>query len=448
MRDPLITKRFDACSSVYLMMQSGTPQYKRRELVECASRAAPALPDADWLRAESRSVSLLRAADAARRIIASSIITTWRIGFLAQCGHPHNRRSLRAGPQVIFISMHTPPPGTTAPLAFITGGTGFIGMNLIEELTRSGWAVVALHRDTSDLTYLRRFPVRLAPGSLLEPAAVEAAMPTGVDAVFHVAADVSFWARNAGRQSEINIHGTRNVVNAALKRRAAKFVHTSSSIVYGFGPGPFDELYPQRGRGSWFNYMNTKSLAEAEVRAGIAQGLDAVILNPSNVIGRFDLHNWSRLFGLALEGKLDWIPGGRSSFSHATQVACAHVAAVSRGRTGENYVLGGVDASYRDLVRMVCAVAGVRPRCRPVPKAILRVAARIFEFGASLGQREPLITPEAAALLSADTTCRSEKAARELGFQTVPLRTMVEDCFGWLVQEGKIRGRPAVTAAS
>ena len=112
-------------------------------------------------------------------------------------------------------------------LAFVTGATGFIGLNLIEQLTAAGWNVVALHRQSSDLTYLQRFDVRRVVGDIADIAAVERAMPEEVDAVFHTAADLSSWSRNNERQTRTNILGTHNVVATALKRGAKRFVHTS-----------------------------------------------------------------------------------------------------------------------------------------------------------------------------------------------------------------------------
>ena len=124
--------------------------------------------------------------------------------------------------------------------AFVTGATGFLGLNLAEHLTRLDWKVVALHRATSDLTYLGRFPVRLAEGALEDPASLARAIPEGVDVVFHTAADVTFWSRHRARQTRTNVDGTRNVVADALASGAKKLVHTSTTGVDGFARPPFD----------------------------------------------------------------------------------------------------------------------------------------------------------------------------------------------------------------
>src|SRR5215471_17388921 len=109
-------------------------------------------------------------------------------------------------------------------LAFVTGASGFVGLNIVEQLTRLDWDVVALHRSSSNLTYLRRFPVRLVEGEVEDLVSLERTMPADVDAVFHVAGDLSLWSRNNERQTRTNVEGTRNVVRVALARGAKKLV--------------------------------------------------------------------------------------------------------------------------------------------------------------------------------------------------------------------------------
>jgi nucleoside-diphosphate-sugar epimerase len=321
-------------------------------------------------------------------------------------------------------------------LAFVTGSTGFIGLNLIEQLTAAGWNVVALHRPNSDLSYLLRFNVQRMVGDIVDLAAVERAMPKHVDAVFHTAADLSSWSRNNKRQTQNNIIGTQNVVTAALNKGARRFVHTSTSSVYGLISTPVDETAAQRGRGSWLNYVHTKTLAEAEVRNGIERGLDAVILNPCHVIGRYDRHNWSRLILLAATGALPRIPPGSGSFCHAGEVARAHIAAVTRGQKGDNYLLGGADASFAEVVATAAQHLGGRFESRTVPAPILRLVASCLNVISHFSGKEPLITPEAAAIVSVNGRFRSDKAMKTLNYRPVPLREMVEDCCDWLVAEG------------
>ena len=142
--------------------------------------------------------------------------------------------------------------------AFVTGATGFLGLNLVEALLAQGWRVVALHRPDSDLKYLRRLSAERAVGDVTHAPSVRRAMPQGVDAVFHAAGDTSLWSGHNAAQDRVNVDGTRNVVGAALERRARRFVHTSSISAYGLQGSRFDESAAQLGGISPVNYDRSK----------------------------------------------------------------------------------------------------------------------------------------------------------------------------------------------
>lgn len=320
--------------------------------------------------------------------------------------------------------------------AFVTGGTGFVGLNLIERLTQEGWRVVALHRPGSEIKYLARFPAERVEGDINDPASLARAVPAGVDAVFHVAGDTSLWSRRNAAQDRVNIEGTRNVVDAALRAKAGRFVHTSSISAYGLHRGRITEASEQHGRTSWINYQRSKHLSEQEVRRGVARGLDAVILNPASVFGPYDTGSWARLIRLIHTGELPGAMPGSLSFCHSREVAQAHVAAAERGSTGENYLLGGTDASFLELVRIIGEVLGCRVPDKAVSPAMLRVVGRAGNWMSYVTGRAPRITPEMVGMATREIYCDSTKARRELGFRTVDLRTMVEDSIGWLREEG------------
>ena len=325
--------------------------------------------------------------------------------------------------------------------AFVTGATGFVGLNLVERLCREGWRVVALHRAASDLGYLARFAdvVRVV-GDITDPTAVAAAMPEGVDVVFHVAANLNLWSRRNAEQTRDNVEGTRNVVRAALERGAGRLVHTSSISAYGQHRGVIDERAEQRGASSWINYQRSKFGAEEEVREGIANGLDAVILNPTNVVGPYDRRGWARLILLVDTGKLPGAPPGSNSFCHVGEVAAAHLAAAERGGRGENYLLGGADASYLEVVHIIGELTGRPVPKRPMPALALKALARVSHWASALSGAEPRVTPEMAGLMSRYLFCDCSKAEAELGFKAVGLREMLADSHRWLATEGLLGG--------
>src|ERR1035441_2639931 len=144
--------------------------------------------------------------------------------------------------------------------AFVTGGTGFLGRHVVEQLTQQGWRVVALHRPTSDVRALQTYPgVELAVGSIIDPASLERGIPEGCYAAFHVAGNTSLWKGGDAQQTLENVDGTRFVVEACLKKKVGRLVHTSSVSAWGEQHDvPFDETAAPHGAESFVNYERTK----------------------------------------------------------------------------------------------------------------------------------------------------------------------------------------------
>jgi nucleoside-diphosphate-sugar epimerase len=324
--------------------------------------------------------------------------------------------------------------------AFVTGGKGFLGLNLIGQLVDAGWNVVAFDREPSTAAHLESLGVAFVEGDVTDPVACERAMPERVDAVFHLASDTSHWKLGDERQTRVNVDGTRVVVVASLKRNIGRLIYTSSMAAYGFQPGRVTETSRSTALQSRINYFRTKRLAELEVHRGIGQGLDAVIVNPSNIIGPLDRSGWSRFFTLIDQGRLPGVPPGRASFCHVEEVARAHLSAYERGRRGHHYLLGGADATFLEVVRQIGELLGRKVPSRTTPAFLSRVMGRLSLWGSYITRNEPGLTPEKAALLSADLVCSFEKAERELGYRTVPLSTMLSDCHRWMLGEGLLGG--------
>lgn len=328
------------------------------------------------------------------------------------------------------------------PLAFVTGSTGFVGLNLVSQLIADGWDVVALHRPTSlRVERLRDLGADCVEADIVSYAPLHDAMPTGVDAVFHVAGDTSLWRRSAEAQTLVNVTGTANVVRAALERRAKRLVHTSSAVAFGLHSGRITEDTPVSAARSPINYVRTKAQAEREVRRGVRNGLPAVIINPPNILGRYDYNNWSKLFSLIERRRLPGVPDGGGSFCDAAAVAQAHIAAATQGELGSNYLLGGADQAYVSLVQAAGRKLGRRVLPRPLPARALNAYARVEERVAPVFRRAPDITRETVALLSSNLYCDSSRAQADLGYTPVPLDDMLDTTIGWMREEGLLKPR-------
>ena len=323
------------------------------------------------------------------------------------------------------------------PVAFISGGRGFLGGHIIDQLLDKQWDVVALVRPNSDASTLHaKKGVSVVQAPLDNATELALVMPAAPDAVFHVAGNTSLWRRSNEQQYRDNVLGTQAMVSAALKNVAGRFIHTSSISAWGIQDNPINELTPSNAANDWIGYNRTKFLAEQEVENGIRQGLDAVIMNPCGIIGAGDTHNWSQMIRMINDGKLPGVPPGGGNFCAVEEVARAHIAALEHGVCGERYILAGVEASFLTLVQTIAGQLGRKAPQRTVPPAVLKLAGQLYPIGSLFTGEEPRLTPEKVALITSRVHADGSKAVEQLGFNDqVPLATMLENCIAWMARE-------------
>ena len=329
-------------------------------------------------------------------------------------------------------------PPSSSRAAFVTGGTGFVGLNLVKELMIRGWNVTALHRPSSDLTLLRRFRPKLALGALTDPASLRAAIPEGTDTVFHVAGNTNMWRDGNVEQTRDNVDGTRHVVAAALAKGVRRLVVTSSISAYGMVSGEIDEQTPSLAATSRVNYQKSKWQAQELALAAVPKGLEVVIMQPGAIMGPYDIGTWSRLFLMVRDDKLPGVPASMLTFTHVREVIAAHIAAADRGQNGGCYLLGGENKSMLELVREIAVLVGKPQPTKVMSTGVLRIVAALGDFASRFTGKQPAITPEMAETISKSVSTSSAKAQRELGYRIVPLKDMVKDCYDWMVAEDRI----------
>jgi dihydroflavonol-4-reductase len=329
------------------------------------------------------------------------------------------------------------PPSDTRT-AFVTGGTGFVGLNLVKELMIRGWDVTALHRPSSDLKFLKRFRPKLAAGAITDSDSLMRAIPQGVDTVFHVAGNTGMWRGHDAEQTRDNVEGTHNVVEAALAKGVRRLIVTSSISAYGMVSGEITEATPSLAAESSVNYQKSKWQAQEVARAAVSRGLDVVIMQPGAIMGPYDVGTWSRVFLMVRDDKLPGVPKSALTFTHVREVVGAHIAAAAKGENGGQYLLGGENKSMLDLVTEVSALLGREAPTRAMSVGLLRMVAIGGDLMSRISGKEPPITPEAVKTLSKSAYTMSAKAQRELGYRIVPLKEMVKDCYDWMVAEGRI----------
>ena len=281
---------------------------------------------------------------------------------------------------------------TTILKALVTGSTGFIGSNLCRSLLTAGFKVRAFHRPDSSLMLLEDLPVEHASGDITQPETILNAMRE-VDFVFHTAARL-------GRPVvvedlyKVNVLGTRYLLEAAMQSNVKRVIHTSTTAALGV-PRRISHRqdnhllmnenntwnFPAR----WWPYGHSKYRAELEVQNAVARGLDAVIVNPSLVIGAGDIN---RIGGEtiihAAQNLLFAAPAGGLNIVHIDDLVDGHLKAVEFGRRGERYILGGENMTHLAYLNLLSRVVGVRAPRFTVPDWFLKSLASPIEVLAKI----------------------------------------------------------------
>jgi len=322
-------------------------------------------------------------------------------------------------------------------LAVVTGASGHIGANLVRELLARGRRVrVLVHRDTRALSGLA---VDRAEGDLLDPASLEAAF-RGAHTVFHLAAVISISGDRDGRVESANVTGAGNAAAAARRAGVKRYVHCSSVHAFDLyrGAGAVDETSQRATRPDAFSYDRSKHRGELEVRREIERGLAAVIVNPTGVMGPFDFGP-SRLGRVLLDLHHHRLPSlvyGAFDFVDVRDVALSMLAAETKGRVGENYLLGGHRHTVPELGAIATAVTGVKCPALTVPRWLAKAGVPFALAWGHLVGREPLFTFESLDTLGLSRAIDTSKARAELGHEPRPLEDTVRDAYRWFVQAG------------
>jgi dihydroflavonol-4-reductase len=307
---------------------------------------------------------------------------------------------------------------TNGPV-LVTGATGFIGSVLTRQLVADGVDVRIFRRESSSLDLLGEAAgaVEHAVGDLSYARSLYEAME-GVDRVYHVAAKVSFARGDREALHRVNANGTAHVVDAALEAGIDRLVHTSSIAALGrpVADTPIDETTEWRDAAHRSAYAQSKRRAELEVHRGIAEGLDAVIVNPSLVfgVGGPDT-NTRRIVDAVRSGWLPAVPPGGTNVVDVKDVAAGHRKAMRQGETGRRYLLGGENLSWTEIATTLAEAFGVAPPSYTVPPFLLKTGAFLSEAVATLTRTRPML-PRATAR-SATRTYRYDntRAQSELG---------------------------------
>lgn len=328
-------------------------------------------------------------------------------------------------------------------IAAVSGATGFIGSAVVRELVAQGRKVRALVEPGASTTNLDDLPeIERVAVDVNDRAGMLEALE-GAHVYFHLAAIYKIWSLDREAIWRVNLEGTTTSLLAARDAGVQRIVYTSSIAAVGLGEGqtPADETTPWNIGDIANDYIASKHQAERVALRMAEAGLPLVCVNPAFPFGPRDIGP-TPTGGIVLNllrGKVPAVGEGGFCAIDVDDVAKAHVAAETKGRMGERYILGNHNVTLREFFALVSDVAGLRAPKMPMPSVLARGAARGMEFWSDHVSKEPpLATYKSVQYMQRYAYFDGSKARRELGMPCTPLRTSVERAVEYFRTNGMV----------
>lgn len=325
--------------------------------------------------------------------------------------------------------------------AIVTGGTGFVGSAVVRVLLQAGHTVRVLHRTTSRLTALEGLEYESAIGDVTDLDLMRQAF-AGCDWVFHVAAVADYWRADKDWMFEVNVEGTRRVLQAADEAGVQRVIFTSSAAAIGLpkdADHPSDENAPFNLPPEQFPYGYSKVLAEDVVQEAVERGQDVVTVNPVVIIGPGDLNMISGTF-ITQVAQWQWLTplsSGGIAVTDVRDVAASHLAAAEHGISGERYILQTENISNRDWFQMIAEVIGVGKPFFSTPDWMLPGVAWVVDRLRGLGIDTPLDANQ-VRLGGRFVYFDGSKAHEHLHQPKISMRQSIADTHEWYQEKGML----------
>lgn len=332
----------------------------------------------------------------------------------------------------------------------LTGGAGFIGSNVVRILRERypQTKLRVLHLPRENLKNLEGMgDVERMAGDVTRPADCARAVE-GCDAVFHLAAIYALWLPDMSVMHRVNVEGTRNLLAACRDAGVQRVVYTSSAVCF-CGQG-LDVVSTERSPFSYqgHEYSVSKHESHRVAEQFAREGLDVVIVCPVAPLGPGDVGPTptGRMITDLFTIPLPLAVKSRINFIDVRDCAMGHVLALEKGRSGESYILGAENYTYRDMLQRVLRICGVSQRVYELPAVLLYPLAHGMQAWAGWTKKAPLVTPAEIDQARKGLVCSADKARRELGLTTRSLDETLRDALAWFVQHGYITDARAMRA--
>lgn len=325
----------------------------------------------------------------------------------------------------------------------ITGADGVLGSNLVREfLSRDYEVSVFLLPSSRNPITLTSLPLNYFYGNILEEEEISNAVE-GHDYVVNAAASTIVYPARLEIINLVNIDGTKNVINTVLKHNVKRLIHvgTANSFSYGSKDNPGNENNPYGAHVYGMDYMDSKRKAQDIVlEATQNQGLDAVVVNPTFMIGPYDSKPSSGSMIIALKkGKILGYTDGAKNYVAVKDAAVAIANAIDLGKKGECYILGNYNLFFKEAFDTFARVIGAKPPKRKLSSVAVVFYGAINSFLAKQLKYRPSVTKELAKISCEQQYYSSSKAKEELKMPSTPIEVAVKECYDWFLENGYLK---------
>jgi dihydroflavonol-4-reductase len=324
---------------------------------------------------------------------------------------------------------------------FITGATGFVGSHVARMAAADGAELRLLARKTSNTASLPK-SADLVVGDLRSPAEFASAL-AGCDAVIHVAADYRLWVPDADEMYKANVEGTRELLRRAREAGVRRVVYTSSVATMGFRTDGtiVDEATPVSEADMIGHYKRSKWMAEQVALQAAEAGQQVVVLNPTTPVGAMDTKPTptGRIIVDFLNGNFPAYVDTGLNLVDVEAIARMHLTALTAGRVGQRYILGGENLTLKQILDRLAGITGRPSPTRKVPHWVAMAFAYFDEtITGKLRGKEPRATVEAVRMGKKMMFASSAKAERELGWQVAPVEKALRAACDWFAANGYV----------
>jgi dihydroflavonol-4-reductase len=320
-------------------------------------------------------------------------------------------------------------------MILVTGATGLVGSHLIQQLTAQHKKLRALYRSPIP-SIPNTEAVEWFQADILDVVALEEAMQ-GITHVYHCAAIVSFNPKKRHELHQTNIQGTANVVNACLEANIEKLVFVSSVAALGRirEDKPIDETMNWSEATSNSEYGKSKYLAEMEVWRGIGEGLNAVMVNPTIILGAGDWNKGSSEIFKSAYDEFPWYTEGTTGFVDVADVVKAMIALMESDITAQRFILSTETTTYQNVFTTIANSFGKKPPHKKVTPFMAALVWRLEAIKGKLTGTEPLLTKETARTAQTKASFDNSKLTKHLpNFSYTPLEQSIKRICGELKQ--------------